>query len=137
MHIAITDNTTFGDIQEVFADFYPYLRIEFYKRAHRLYEPSREIDWIGLEQTVGQVRQTPVSGLLEIRPLEKAGDVEKEFQERFGLPVQVLVQEKDRWVQTTGMDDFTLKDLNELGRSSSDEFILADDEEGFEDNIES
>jgi hypothetical protein len=25
--------------------------------------------------------------------------------------------------QTTGMDDFTLKDLNEFGRNSSDEFI--------------
>ena len=45
-------------------------------------------------------------------------------------------KEKDRWEQTTGMDDFTLKDLNEMGRNSSDEFIVTDYEEGFEEEEE-
>lgn len=55
---------------------------------------------------------------------------------RFGLSVQILRKEKDNWEQTTGMDDFTLKEINELGRNSSDEFILEDYEKGFEDNEE-
>lgn len=133
MHIEITDHTTFQEIQEVFADFYPYLRLEFYKKAHQKYQLSREADWIEPHKTVAHVKQTHVSGLLEMKPLEKVADVEREFQERFGLPVQVLVKEKDSWVQTTGMDDFTLKELNKLGRNSSDEFIITDYEEGFEE----
>jgi hypothetical protein len=55
-----------------------------------------------------------------------------EFQNRFGLFAQVFRKEKRSWEQTTGMDDFTLKQLNEFGRNSSDEFILEDYEEGFE-----
>jgi hypothetical protein len=31
------------------------------------------------------------------------------------------------------MDDFTLKDLNEFGRNSSDEFVVSDYEEKFKD----
>ncbi len=31
------------------------------------------------------------------------------------------------------MDDFTLKELNELSRNSSDEFIVSDYEETFEE----
>ena len=31
------------------------------------------------------------------------------------------------------MDDFTLKELNELGRNSSDEFIVTDYDETFDD----
>ncbi|MBX9781723.1 MAG: hypothetical protein K2X48_00380 [Chitinophagaceae bacterium] len=131
MHIEITDNTTFHEIQEAFADFYPYLQLEFYKKPHKKYEASAEKDLIYPGHTVDEVKETHISGLLEILPLSKAADVEKEFQYRFGLPVQILRKEKDKWVQTTGMDDFTLKELNELGRNSSDDFIVDDYEEGF------
>jgi hypothetical protein len=133
MHIEINDNTTLRHIQDVFTDFYPYLQIEFYRKPHEKYEGSEEKDLIYPGKTIDEVKQTHVSGLLEIMPLYKAVEVEKEFQQRFGLSVQILRKEKDSWVQTTGMDDFTLKDLNELGRNSSDEFIVSDYEEGFEE----
>jgi hypothetical protein len=55
--------------------------------------------------------------------------VEREFMDRFGLSVQVLSKNGDNWVQTTGTDDFTLKELNEIAMSSSDEYILSDPEE--------
>ena len=42
------------------------------------------------------------------------------------------MKEKKSCEQTTGMDDFTLKELNEFGRSSSGEFIVEDYEEGLE-----
>lgn len=136
MHIEINDNTTLRHIQDVFSDFYPYLQIGFYKKAHKKYEASSEMDLISPEKTIGEIKQTHVSGLLEIRPLYRVADVEREFLERFGMSVQVLRKEKDRWVQTAGMDDFTLKDLNEMGKNSSDEIIISDYEAGFEDNEE-
>lgn len=132
MHIEITDNTTFREIQEAFSDFYPYLKFEFYKRPHSKYEASSEKDLIDLSHSIDEVKETHVSGLLELLPASRVADVEKEFEYRFGLPVQILHKQKDKWVQTTGMDDFTLKELNELGRNSSDEFIIDDYEEGLE-----
>lgn len=126
MHIEINDNITLRSIQEVFSDYYPYLQIEFYKKPHKIYQASRESDLIFPGKTVGEIKQTHVSGLLEINPLNTIADIENEFKFRFGLSVQVLRKDKDKFIQTTGMDDFTLKELNELARNSSDEYILAE-----------
>ena len=133
MYLEINDNTPFKEIQETFSRYYPYLKIDFFRKAHKKYEASPETSRVNPITLVGDLKRTHVSGVLEIQPLYKIADVEREFRERFGLSVQILRKEKDRWEQTTGMDDFTLKDLNEFGRSSSDDFIVSDYEEKFED----
>ncbi|HET9432080.1 MAG TPA: hypothetical protein VFO70_12940 [Chitinophagaceae bacterium] len=136
MHIEINDNTRLSQIQETFSNFYPFLEIRFYKKAHKKYESSDERNLISPEYTIGEVKQTHVSAVLEMQPHSKVAEVEKEFLQRFGLSVQILRKEKNDFVQTTGMDDFTLKELNEFGRNSSDDFIVSDYEEGFEENPE-
>jgi hypothetical protein len=85
---------------------------------------------------IGDIKATHVSGVLEILPLSKVSEVEEEFLRRFGLSVQILRKEKNDWQQTTDMDDFTLKELNEIGRNSSDEFIVQDYEAGFQQKEE-
>lgn len=102
MHIDINDNTKLREIQKVFSDFYPYLQINFFRKAHRQYEASEEQDLIEADTTVSNIKQTHVSGILEILPLYKVSDVEKEFQQRFGLSVQVFRKEKNEWEQSTG-----------------------------------
>lgn len=134
MHIGINDNTMLHDIQDVFSDYYPYLQIEFYRKSHKAFEASEEIDRIDPGMKVGDIKKTHVSGILEILPLYKVANVEKEFKTRFGISVQILRKEKDEWEQTTGMDSFTLKELNEIGRNSSDEYILSESDS--EDNDE-
>lgn len=129
MHIDIHDNTSLKEIRTVFQNFYPHLDIVFFGKPHGTYEASVDKDRLSYDLTVADIRKTHISGLISIQPTEKVADLEKEFQQRFGLPVQVMRKEYDHFEQTTGMDDFTLKDLNEFGRNSSDEFILTDDEE--------
>lgn len=133
MYIELNDNTRLKEIQDVFSDFYPYLQMNFYWKTHEKYETSSMIELVSPDTPIGNLRRTHVSGLLEIQPLNKVADVEREFQQRFGLSVQILRKEKNKWEQTTGMDDFTLKELNEFGRSSSDEFIMEDFEQGSEE----
>lgn len=133
MHIEIDDNTTLLEIQEVFSNFYPYLRIGVYKKPHKKYEALPAGDLVLPLTKVGNIKPTHVYGLLEIQPWYTVAGVEKEFQQRFGLSVQVLRKEKDKWIQTTGMDDFTLKELNELSRNSSDEYILSEPDSEFMD----
>jgi len=133
MHIEIHDNTTIGEIQEAFSNFYPYLQLEFYRKPHKKYEASAAGDLISPEHTIGEIRKTHLSALIEILPLSKVKDVEREFLQRFGLSVQISRKEKNKWEQTTGMDDFTIKELNEFGRNSSDEYIVSDYDEGFEE----
>lgn len=133
MYIEINDNTTLRDIRRAFSDFYPYLQIEFYTQPHKKYESSDSDDSIPICKKVDEIKKTHVSGLLEIFPADKVADIEKEFLQRFGLPVQVLIREKGKWVQTTGMDDFTVKELNELSRNSSDEYILSEPDSEYKD----
>jgi len=136
MHIDINDTTTLRHIQDVFSDFYPYLQIWFYKKAHKKYEASPDTELLPADKMIRDIKQTHVSGLIEIKPFYKVADVENEFQQRFGLSVQVLRKEKSNWVQTTGMDDFTLKELNLISKNSSDEYIISDYDEGFEEKEE-
>jgi glycerol-3-phosphate O-acyltransferase len=131
MHIEINDNTTIRYMQETFSDYYPYLQIEFYRKPHGKYEASAESDVIYPGKTIGEVKQTHISALVEIRPLSKVYEIEKEFLERLGLSVQILKKEKEHWEQTTGLDNFTLKELNEMGRNSSDEYILSEPDSEF------
>ena len=117
----------------MFSNYYPYLRIEFYEQPHKKYEASRERQRINADLTVSAIKATHVSGLLEMLPMSRVSEVEQEFLQRFGLSVQVLRKEKDSWVQTTGMDDFTLRELNQLGWNSSDEVIISEYELGFQE----
>jgi hypothetical protein len=134
MHIEINDNTTFKEIQEAFADFYPYLQLEFYTRPHQKYGESLDIDLVYPGKTIGDVKNTHMSGILEIGPPDTVARVEKELKMRFGLPAQVFWKDKDVWRQTTGMDDLSVKELNEMARNSSDDFIVSGYEEGFDEN---
>lgn len=136
MYIEINDTTSLRHIQERFSDYYPYLEIRFYSKSHKKYEASEDKNQISPEKTIGEIKKTHLSAALEIQPWYKVSDIEKEFQNRFGLSVQILRKEKNKWEQTTGMDDFTIKDLNEVGRNSSDEVIISDYEEGFEEKEE-
>lgn len=132
MYIEINDNTTLREIMDVFSDYYPYLKLSFYKNPHKKYEESKESDLIADSRLIDQIKHTHVSGLIEMTPLNKVKDVEKEFMDRFGLSVQVLRKAKDEWVQTTGMDDFTLKDVNQYSKDSQDQVIISEYEQGFE-----
>jgi hypothetical protein len=131
MHLEIHDKTKLKDIQKVFSDYYPYLSISFFKGHHELYENSPIAYEINPEKTIAEIRKTHISTILEIRPWYRVKDVEKEFQERIGISVQILKKEKEAWEQTTGLDQLSLKDLNILGRNSSDEFVVTDYDESF------
>ena len=130
MHIEINDNTTLQDIQETFSAYYPYLQIEFYNKGHKKYEMSDKRNVVYPGKKISEIKKTHLSALLEIQPWYKVADVEKEFQQRFGLSVQVFWNENEAWHQTSGMDDFTLKELNEMGWDSSDESVITDYEQG-------
>ena len=135
MHLEINDNTILENLQHTFTNFYPYLTIEFYRGQHHRYEASDETVRIDPLKKVCDVLDTHISTLLEIQPWYKVKDIEKEFQERIGISIQIMKKEKEDWEQTTGLDNLTLRDLNILGRNSSDEYIVTDYDETFDEEF--
>lgn len=132
MHIQLHDHITLKEIKNVFSDHYPYLKLEFYSKPHLLYESSDECDVLPDEKMLKEIKDIHIDGIIDIQPTEKVADLEFDFQRRFGLPVQVLQLEHGLWCQTTCMDSFTLKDVNQFSKNDSDEDLVEDYEEGFE-----
>ena len=133
MHIEINDYTTIRSIQKIFSNYYPYLKIIFLKKPKDRYNISNESNIIFEGKTIGEVKNTHLSSLIEILPLSKLCEIEAEFFNRLGLSARILVNQKNKWEQTTGMDNFTIKELNELGRSSFDAYILSEPDSEYRD----
>ncbi|MFN4006927.1 MAG: hypothetical protein ACK4HE_05370 [Chitinophagaceae bacterium] len=134
MHIHIHDGISIGQIKQIFNDFYPFLKLEFFREPHARFELSSELSRIPDHITIRNIhKNTKHDGTIEIHPTQTVGNLEKRFQTDFDLPVQVYWIQKGKWVQTDSMDAFTLKEVNELSKNDSDEFLIEDYEEGFED----
>lgn len=135
MHIHIHDKTTLGEIQNVFGTYYPYLRLRFYKHPHQHFQISSEKERLSEDLLISDIRQTHIDKVLEIMPTQRVDEVEDLFLKQFGLSVQILKKEKNEWVQTTGLDSYSLKEVNEFSRNDSDEFVVRDYDEGFEGGV--
>ncbi len=132
MHIDINDKTVLKEIQKTFSDYYPFLLMKFYKKPHNKYEESKKVDELDIEKTVGEVSKKNISTTIELKPTERVSNLENEFQNKIGIPIQVFKLENGIWCQTSGLDNLTLKDLNIMGRNSSDDFVMKDVDDEFE-----
>jgi hypothetical protein len=132
MHIDINDKTVLKEIQKTFSDYYPFLLMKFYKKPHNKYEESRKTEELDIEKTVGDILKKQMAIKIEMLPKERVSNLENEFQNKIGIPIQILKLENGIWCQTSGLDNLTLKDLNILGRNSSDDFVMKDVDDDFE-----
>lgn len=134
MHIDIHDHTTLLEIQDAFSNYYPYLSLCFFTTPHGRYESS-EINYeIDLHKPIDAIRKTHLSIVFEIQPFYRARDVERSFQDKTAIGLQIMMKGNEGWEQTTGLDDLTLKELNILGRNASDTFIVTDYNESIDEN---
>lgn len=76
MHLEINDHTIIGDIQKVFSNYYPFLSIAFYTTPHQKYEGSDKKSLVRSDITIGQIKKTHISTLIEIKPGNSAAKVE-------------------------------------------------------------
>lgn len=111
----ITDSKTTKEIQKEFNNKFPYLKIEFYKVIHKENEGSPDtVKWT-TDEPIRRIRYNHNSGDMSINGHLKASTLEKKFEEKYGLHVQVFYKSGDIWLQTISIDDKTLSELNELG----------------------
>jgi hypothetical protein len=56
-----------------------------------------------------------VPGYINIDPTDTVAEVEKRFQNKYGLPVQIFRRADDVWVETVQTDNLTLLKQNSMG----------------------
>lgn len=135
MHIHIYDQTTIKEMQDIFSAYYPFLRLQFYKKPHKHFEISPGKERLSEDAIISDVMHAHTDGILEIMPDQRIDAVEDEFLKRFGLSVQILKKEKGEWVQTAGLDSYSLKEVNEFSKNDDDTYVVKDYDAGFEEEI--
>jgi len=117
MTIEIRKNKTVADVQDNFSEFYPFLKVDFYKKSSgRLGSAVKQkLIKTTLLNNAGNGRE----GVMEIADSMTVGQLEKSFNDRFGMIVQVSRKSGTLWLETTMTDSWTLRQQNEHGRELS------------------
>ncbi len=113
----IKDSKTIKEIQNEFNNKFPFLKIEFYKKAHSAKEGSPDSMKWDAEKSIESIRKVHNSGDLSIADDQKISELEAKFLEQYGLNVQVFYKSGNLWLQTTATDEWTLKQQNERAES--------------------
>lgn len=117
MIIEINKNRAIADLQYDFSRLYPFLKLDFYKNTNGRLGSfiKQKYNKITLLNIAGNQKE----GDLEITDFMSVGELEKTFQNRFGMAVQVSRKSGTIWLETTMTDNWTLKQQNEHGRELS------------------
>ncbi len=115
MKIHIEDSSTTAEIKEKFSTFYPFLKLEFYTKAHKDNEGSKREDLIAGIKEIKDIRTVHNEGDFIITPSSTVTEVEQGFETLFGVHVQVFRKSGRLWLETTATDSWSLKEQNEVG----------------------
>jgi hypothetical protein len=119
MKIQVSKDKTIAQIQDEFAQEYPCLKLVFFSKPHKAYKGSPAKFLIAeRDATLGSLEKQPRSGELNIEINMPTWQVERLFEEEFGLHVQVFRKSGNTWLETSVTDDLTLEEQNTKGKAS-------------------
>jgi hypothetical protein len=119
MEITILDNKSLKEIQEEFQKKFPFLKIEFFKNTPKNGSPSLKPQITPGKMTLGMVRHTHIEGALNIDDSRSVEEIENDFQNKFGLTVEILRKSGNMWIETTLTHHWSLLRQNFEGQQMS------------------
>jgi hypothetical protein len=117
MIINITRKTPIKEVQQKFNIAFPFLKIEFSAEPYQGEEENDDLFCVpgGKLFEVARKKQT---GWVILQIQQTAGQLQKLFEDRFGVYASIFRKENDRWIKLTGTDAKTLEEQNRVGRNS-------------------
>ncbi|MBX3163553.1 MAG: hypothetical protein KF900_03675 [Bacteroidetes bacterium] len=122
MKLTINDSRKISSIQKKFNDEFPYLKIEFFSKPHKIGGSSPKKLMMESSKTLGECRTVHKSGTISIVPQMTVGELEQNFKDMFGLWVQVFRKSGRVWLETSVTDNWTLEKQNTKGEELSKTF---------------
>lgn len=126
MHLSLNKQSSIADIQAAFHQYFPFLRIAFFAKAHDLHELSAESEHIPVHTLLSEIATFKNEGEYAFTPELTTGEFEQELWKVFGLSVQVMRKSGHVWLQTAITDDWTLAKQNEEAELASHPVQLDD-----------
>lgn len=124
----IQDNRQLKDLQADFKKEFPFLKIEFFREAHKHGIDSNEIEKLDVNHRVGDIRTIKTSGEMPLDGTMTTSIFESSVADNFGLNVQVYRKEHGKWLQTWVTDIWTLEEQNNRSKVMGDMDNLLGDE---------
>ena len=116
----LSKNKTVKDVQNEFSDQFPFLKIEFYHKAHDHFEGSKKKDQASNTALLGELNPEMKEGEFEITKNLSVDNLETGFEEKFGLHVQVFRKSGHEWLQTSVSDAWTLEEHSKNAKEYAD-----------------
>ena len=122
--IEINPTSTLKNIQEKFSTELPYLKLEFFHKPHLAHEGSPKSDLIADTSTkVGSLSSLAMDLILVIHRNMKVGELEKLFEDKLHLHVQVFSKSGKSWLESLHSDDLSLQQLNDRAKERNTEIV--------------
>lgn len=112
----IDQHKTVNQIQQEFSEMFPFLKIEFFKKAHNIFGGNSNKEIIQSKEAL----KIKGSGELLITSNMTVNELEQRFKSQFGLNIQVFRKHGKTWIETTITDNWTLFKQNEEGKTLSE-----------------
>jgi len=119
MQIIINDHRKIFAVQEEFNNLFPYLKIEFFAKAHKTGAPSSKKIIKHHSKTLGECRTIHNKGTFTISPNMTVAELEQNFSDVYGLSVQVFRKSGKFWLETSITDNWPLQKQNKQGEELS------------------
>lgn len=119
MKITINDHRKIFAVQKEFNEMFPYLKLDFFRKPHKVGAPSSKKIMKHASKTIGQCRVIHNKGTVTISPSMTVADLEQTFRDVYGLSVQVFRESGKTWLETTVTDSWTLEKQNSQGEALS------------------
>lgn len=128
MKIIINDHRKIFAVQEDFQKLFPYLKVEFFSKPHKVGAPSSKKIMKHPGKTLGECRAIHNKGTLTVTPQMTVADLEQNFSDVYGLSVQVFRKSGKAWLETSVTDKWTLDQQNILGKELSVKEVSEEEE---------
>lgn len=119
MKLQISNFQKTNNLKESFSRTFPFLKLEFFKVAHKNAEPTAKSDMVAGEMFLEELNPLLNDGELVIKAEDSVAETEKAFHE-FGLSVQIFRKQKNTWIETTKTDHLSLAKQNEMGQQAAE-----------------
>ena len=117
--IKISDDKKISSLQEEFNKMFPFLKLGFFITKHNSHQGSYKKDMLNADLTLKQCRKNHKVGDIVLKENMSVTELEKIFQDTFGLSAQIFRKSGRSWIETTVTDDWTLKQQNDEGKELS------------------
>ena len=121
-YLSVHHNQTIAGIQDKFNQVFPFLKIEFFREKHQKgigSEKKKMYSDKAIKLT--DIQKVPQHGKISMFGKETVQELEADFEQKYGLYIQVFRKSGNIWLETSTTDSWTLNQQNEEAKSLQDD----------------